>query len=676
MATSLVSTGVQFPDATVQTTAATGISTQTTTSGSSNIVLTSSSNTIQHVTMNAVGKYVQLPNATTLTVGGPKFVIANKGTQYPIGIRNNAGTLLGAIDPGETVSCWLTNIGTAAGVWSIDGNYRQMFVTIDAPVSTNDAPYYPYGGYISANLDDNKSIHCIGSTKVVAVDNSTNAIGTPVSVGGTTRGVFRVSATTAIVFYDNNSISSSFVYSARVVTLSDSTTLTLGTATNSAATSALMGIHETGWTCPEITQLSATSFIMGGSGWQGTVSNVPTVVGVTVSGTTVTFGTQVTLTNGVQGTYTSAYTGGCVGIWRLSATTALCVYPVTISPTAQNNSHTATVLTLSGSAVSQGTPATVPVGLGQWSGTFFPSITPFSSTLFAYCCNGTGNNQVTRAYPINISGTTCSFGNYYQIGGGGYTSPGYNASYQQSTRSTQIAIPMSATSGCFFSAGEYYGFTNNLYTFYLSGTDFVGYTNYGSNYGPFINYFGRNYGSRAYAGTSWIADAGVYKDSKNLDSFGTYKKVNALFVNFMPLAGWNGGGPSQFVDVLGSRAFSPLVFGGTSTTPTITQGQTIQLPVGDGLWDGNGSRGQSIVLNNGDRILLPGLFSNNLYLLRGADLQLAGTVPIRRFSNNDNNVNPLQWNCIIPVGPQRIVYFMSDQSNTYRCISVETTVGG
>ena len=77
MATSLVSTGVQFPDATVQTTAATGISTQTTTSGSSNIVLTSSSTAVQNVTMTAVGKYVQLPSATTLTVGGPKFIIAN-----------------------------------------------------------------------------------------------------------------------------------------------------------------------------------------------------------------------------------------------------------------------------------------------------------------------------------------------------------------------------------------------------------------------------------------------------------------------------------------------------------------------------------------------------------------------------------------------------------------------
>jgi hypothetical protein len=233
---------------------------------------------------------------------------------------------------------------------------------------------------------------------------------------------------------------------------------------------------------------------------------------------------------------------------------------------------------------------------------------------------------------------------------------------------------MSATSGLIVTGAGYYNYTNSMYTFYLSGSDFVGYASYGNQFGPSVNFWSNGYPNGS-AYVCWFADGGIYKDSKNADSYGTPRFVNALAVNWAPVTSMNRGYPFVQWNNLANRQFSPIVFSGTSTTPTLLSGKPVHI-ADDGSWDGNSYDGQSVILNNNDRILLPGLGASNLYLLRGTDLQCVGKLPIRIFRVSGDTYNPQFFNCLIPVGPQRIVYFMYDQGQAvYRCISVETTVG-
>ena len=115
MATSLVSTGVQFPDATIQTTAATGAIGGTTASGS--VTLTSSSAGAQSITPTANGQYVKLPDATTMSKGGLLFAIQNNSA-YDLKIIDSANTTKGFIKGYETATVGLADNSTAAGVWT------------------------------------------------------------------------------------------------------------------------------------------------------------------------------------------------------------------------------------------------------------------------------------------------------------------------------------------------------------------------------------------------------------------------------------------------------------------------------------------------------------------------------------------------------------------------------
>lgn len=115
MATSLVSTGVQFPDATIQTTAASGGASGGTTA-SGNVTLTSSSAGAQYVTPTSAGQSVTLPNATTMSKGGLLFVIYNNSA-YDLKIRNAAGTTKGFIQGFQTATVGLADNSTSAGTW-------------------------------------------------------------------------------------------------------------------------------------------------------------------------------------------------------------------------------------------------------------------------------------------------------------------------------------------------------------------------------------------------------------------------------------------------------------------------------------------------------------------------------------------------------------------------------
>jgi hypothetical protein len=85
---------------------------------STNTTLTSSSSGLQRITATNYGLIMKLPDATTLSVGGPKFILDNTTSAYPVKVVNNADTLLGFIPAGEVSYVSVSDISTAAGVFN------------------------------------------------------------------------------------------------------------------------------------------------------------------------------------------------------------------------------------------------------------------------------------------------------------------------------------------------------------------------------------------------------------------------------------------------------------------------------------------------------------------------------------------------------------------------------
>jgi hypothetical protein len=292
--------------------------------------LTAASAGYQPIAMTAMGKSVTLPDATTVTVGSPKFYLNNASGSYPVGIRNTSGTLLMAIAAGGTAFVSCQDISTAAGVWNITGDNLEIgLITIDNTFSSTykDTRLLPFVAF-----DSNKSLHFLTLSSgfaAVAVDNTTGAVGTPVTVSSTSNRVpltaFLITSTTAMVFYGDGANFDILI--GVVITLSGATTLTVGTP-SSTLTATGAGVENFS-AAPKIAQLAATLYLV--SYATATGAGTTSVAAFQVSGgTTVNRGTAVNIiaaNNIIDSTTT----------YGLTATTALVIYtsgaaaPYTIS---------------------------------------------------------------------------------------------------------------------------------------------------------------------------------------------------------------------------------------------------------------------------------------------------------------------------------------------------------
>lgn len=87
---------------------------------SANVTLTNASSAVQVFTDTAFGAFVALPDATTMSEGGPHFHLRNLGDcERPI--RDAAGTLKGFLPARGSVTVWLLDNSSAAGTWVLDG---------------------------------------------------------------------------------------------------------------------------------------------------------------------------------------------------------------------------------------------------------------------------------------------------------------------------------------------------------------------------------------------------------------------------------------------------------------------------------------------------------------------------------------------------------------------------
>ena len=402
-----------------------------TTSITASTTLTSASTGYQYIAMTALGSSVTLPDATTVSIGVPKFFLDNTAGGYPVGIRNSAGTLLMSIAPGGTAFVSCQSISTAAGVWAITGtNLEPGLITIDTTFSST------YAGTRLLQFvafDSSKSLHFLALSSgfaAVAVDNTTGAVGTPVTVSATASAVprtaFMITSTTAIVFYSSTTGTLISV----VISLSGATTLSVGTA-SSTLTADGAGVENFS-SAPKIAQLAATLYLVSYATATGAGST--TVAAFQVSGgTTVTLGLAVNIiaaNNVIDSTTT----------YPLTATTGLVIYQ---SGAAAPYTVRAVVV-----SVTNANPPVCTVGTPQAGGTR-QIIGPIASCVLSatkvLVTPDTGNT-IVGAQAFTISGTTVSAGAVLTVETVAASSElAYVGSNMPSTRYNPVLFPLTAT---------------------------------------------------------------------------------------------------------------------------------------------------------------------------------------------------------------------------------------
>lgn len=345
------------------------------------------------VAMTALGQSITLPAATTLSVGGPQYIIDNTKGLYPVGIRDNTGVLLMAVEAGGEAYVGLKDNTTAAGIWSVQGtSLSPGLITIDSMLSSTYSGSFlaPYAAF-----DNNTSVHFValaaGGFGAVVVDNTGKVLTTPVTVTSTASAIpyqcFKIDATHAIVFYGTGAAATTT--SAAVLSLSGSSpTLSLAVGT-AASISTTWAQQENFVNAPNIVQLASGSYLLAGS-----TSSLTSTVACSVSGTTVTFGS---MTNIVA----SGTANNCIA-YPLTATTALVIY---VTGAAAPWTVNAAVVTVSGTTCTPGTPAAG----GSLSASQVPMAAQLSATK-AIVASDNNSGTVQQAQAITVTGTTVAWG--------------------------------------------------------------------------------------------------------------------------------------------------------------------------------------------------------------------------------------------------------------------------
>lgn len=340
------------------------------------ITLTAASYRVQAVAMTAADKFVTLPAATTLATGGEIFVIKNTGA-IAFCVRDSAGTLLGAVDPGQLVFLYLVNAATAAGVWAVGNSsanalaqtiYQATALTVNAASST---------AVVVTPMSATQAIACWSGASGYINTCTLNISGNVVTAGAVLvvnavssrfTSVAAVSATQAVLIYAGTG---DYL---NCCTLNVSgTTLTNGTVLIVNAVASVYGA---------VAAMSATQAIVT---YSGTTSYTQACT-LNISGTTLTAGAVLSV-NAINSSYQA--------ITPLSATKALIAY--------SSSSAFLQVCTLdvSGTTLTAGTVLTL-----NGTDSRFPSLAAISSTQAVIAYTGPTAMFPLNVRALNVSGTT------------------------------------------------------------------------------------------------------------------------------------------------------------------------------------------------------------------------------------------------------------------------------
>jgi hypothetical protein len=305
MAVTLGSTGITFPDATTQTTAAvSGAPTyRNVTTTTTDITLTASDGGAYLTVTSTASVNINLPAANLLT-GSRTITIKNIGT-FAMLVYDNAGNYLFPLVAGQGVICWASVASTAAGTWTIKDfpqDYIGASVTLNninsqygftrnicSPLTTTtQVTVYTSNGSLYGLITTNTSgVLSFSTPQVLYSPNSTYG-GNIVDYVG----VAALSSTSGIAWYRTNSPISNSLW-AIAFTLSGST-FTMGTPV-AVETSTSVNLGTGYQNTANIKMLSSTTAVI----QYMTASTTLTIKAMTLSGTTITVGSAAT-TTGVQ----------------------------------------------------------------------------------------------------------------------------------------------------------------------------------------------------------------------------------------------------------------------------------------------------------------------------------------------------------------------------------------
>ena len=295
-----------------------GASTQT-----ASFTLTSASNAYQTVNVNSGSVTCTLPSATTLLAGRGLYYIYNAGS-VSVKVNDNAGNTLGFVGPTKTGICNLSDISTAAGVWSVT-NITLAGVEICSSQTGFSANTTTTLGLVAFKISATQDLIVFNyagtnpRTYAAVYDSSTGTLGAAALIRSAALGPGGAAAvaisSTAILLV---TCSTTTAMEAVVLSLSG-TTITV----NTAATATLGST---------IAYLSPT-FIATGGGYVLTYgrTTLSCLRAFSVSGTTVTIGTETALAS-INQTYLNYVSSGVV-LWTtyLYAGTTFTFTPYTVS---------------------------------------------------------------------------------------------------------------------------------------------------------------------------------------------------------------------------------------------------------------------------------------------------------------------------------------------------------
>lgn len=319
----------------------------TSTSSATDITLTNSSNRYQNVTMTAAGKYVILPDATTLTsAGGPVYFVENEGT-IRFSVKGSTGIPVAIVDPGQRVLLVCDSIASADGVWQAGKIGYGNAVAVDAAttdLTTLSTETIDVGsnrnGMAIVPLTSTTALICYARTSdsqvrtgVVSISGDTVSIGTlatveAAAVVGEAIDAVALSSTKVMVAYRRSAATASL--KACIVDISGTT-----------ATPATAAVVDTTSTpqYPKLCALSATKVLC--YFYRSGATDAMSII-LDVSTSTITPATAVALN-------ASTANGNAAAVVALSSTKGLAIYGKTTAH------MEARVCDVSGSTITPGT---------------------------------------------------------------------------------------------------------------------------------------------------------------------------------------------------------------------------------------------------------------------------------------------------------------------------------
>lgn len=290
---------------------------------------------------------ITLPNATTMAKGANVFAIQMEDG-FPAMIVDNGGNILGWTrrNSDDDVLIHLLDNTTSNGVWGLDGvEYWGLEasgeVTFASKIDTSTSVYTS-----SIELDSNKTLILASNSNLQAVvyDKSTNTFGTAVLVrnAGTISNFYSglISSSSVLV------VSAANTNDMQGVVLSISgTTITVNTAGTLTLTGGgHLSMHQ-----------GYRALVAFGTSWLylGNSASAGAVIPISVSGTTVTFGTPVA-TTGLQVAAIYAVTSSVALVFSQNSNSTIYAECFTVSgSTATKNSQVTITSNLNGFTIEQ-----------------------------------------------------------------------------------------------------------------------------------------------------------------------------------------------------------------------------------------------------------------------------------------------------------------------------------